>query len=294
MRDQKPSKTAYKVGMNILALGSKPGMEGVLPPGIIDATQQLLIASGAAKPPAIRVARSARMLRVYEFFDGMMPGQFETFGHRKAFCERQVRLGIANGVSQVLVLGAGYDTMGWRLAPEFPQVNFFEVDHPATAALKANGIERMGARQNLHLIAEDLGQQKLVDVIGREKFWKPHVPTVIVAEALLQYLQVDAVEDLFRQCAAIAPDSTMAFTYVPTGEDGRPDAGPRTGLVLWLLKAGGEPWLWSIRPEDLGTFLEGLGWTIPTEFDEHVGKHGLEIFAVARTPSARGQSQASE
>jgi methyltransferase (TIGR00027 family) len=283
MRDQKPSKTAYKVGMNILALGSKPGMERVLPPGIIDATQQLLIASGAAKPQAVRWARSPRMLRAYEFFDGMMPGQFEAFGYRKAFCERQVRSCIANGASQVLVLGAGYDTMGWRLAPEFSQVDFFEVDHPATAALKAKGIGHMGARPNLHLIGEDLGQHKLVDVIERQKSWKPDAPTVIVAEALLQYLQVDAVEDLFKQCASIAPDSTIVFTYIPTREDGRPDAGPRTGLVLWLLKVGGEPWLWSIRPEDLGAFLEGLGWTIPKGLGEGVGKHGVEIFAVART-----------
>ena len=93
------------------------------------------------------------------------------------------------------------------------------------------------------------------------------------------------------------PETSMTLslgTYVPTGEDGRPDAGPRTGLVLWLLKAGGEPWLWSIRPEDLGTFLQGLGWTIPTWLDEELGKHGLEIFAVAQTRKAGGQSRAPE
>lgn len=66
----------------------------------------------------------------------MMPGQFVAFAHRKAFCERQVREGIGAGASQVLVLGAGYDTMGWRLAPEFSGVSFFEIDHPATARLK--------------------------------------------------------------------------------------------------------------------------------------------------------------
>jgi O-methyltransferase involved in polyketide biosynthesis len=63
----------------------------------------------------------------------MMRGQFEAFGHRKAFCERQVREGIGAGAAQILVLGAGYDTLGWWLAPEFKSVNFFEIDHPATA-----------------------------------------------------------------------------------------------------------------------------------------------------------------
>jgi hypothetical protein len=75
------------------------------------------------------------MFSVYEAFDWMLPGQFEAFADRKAFCERQVKDGIDGGATQILVLGAGYDTMGWRLAPEFSGVNFFEIDHPATDRL---------------------------------------------------------------------------------------------------------------------------------------------------------------
>lgn len=133
MHDKKPSKTAYKVALNILTLGAKPDMVGVLPPGLVDATEQLLIASGAASAKTVRRSRSARMARVYE-------------------------------------------------------------------ALR------------------------------------------IVAEGLLQYLEPQAVRGLFAQCASIAGDSRIAFTYIPTREDGRPDAGPRTQFVLWPLKVGGEPW----------------------------------------------------
>lgn len=151
---QKPSRTAYKVALNILALGAKPEMAGVLPPGIVEATAQLLIASGAASARTVGRYRSARMARVYEAFDWMMPGQFEAFAERKAF-------------------------------------------------------------------------------------------------------------------------------YSPTGDDGRPNAGPLTGLVLWLLKVGGEPWLWSIRPDELGPFLETVGWTSVPELESAAGKHGVEFYAVA-------------
>jgi methyltransferase (TIGR00027 family) len=221
------------------------------------------------------------MVRLYDLFDWMMPGQFESFAHRKAFCERQVRENIGAGASQVLVLGAGYDTIGWRLASEFPHVDFFEIDHPATAALKAKGIGEMGLSPNLHLVAEDLGRRRLVDVLAKERDWDQSTETTIIAEGLLQYLEPQAVRDLFIQCASIAGDGRIAFTYIPTREDGRPDAGPRTGLVLWLLKLGGEPWLWSIRPEDLGQFLETVGWTNPPKEEGTAGKHGLEVYAVA-------------
>ena len=285
MNDSKPSKTAYKVALNILTLGEKPEMENILPPGIVDATEKLLTASGAVGESSVRWSRSAWAIRVYEAFDWMMPGQFEAFAHRKAFCERQVREAIATDVSQVLVLGAGYDTMGWRLALQFPHVSFFEIDHPATASLKAAGIDKMGPRSNLYLIAVDLGERKLVDVLLEDENWDRAAPTIILAEGLLQYLPPQAVQDLFTQCAAVSSESRIAFTYIPTGPDGQPDAGPWTRLVLWLLKKSGEPWLWSIHPEAIDYFLEISGWTNAPELVGESAKHGVEFYAVATKSS---------
>ena len=282
MREARPSKTARKVALNIVTLGAKPGIKEVLPSGIVDATARLLVESGVAGATGVRWSRSRRLVTFYKAFDWMMPGQFEAFAHRKAFCERQIREGIGAGASQVLVLGAGYDTTGWRLAPEFAGVEFFEIDHPATARLKAKGIRAMGERANLHLIAEDLGKRQLVDVLHANEIWRVTAPTVIVAEGLLMYLPPEAVGALFDQCAAISDSgSRIAFTYVGTRADGRPDAGPCTRLVLWILKLGGEPWLWSTRPEELGLFLNEHGWTIAPNLAVSSGRHGVEFFGVA-------------
>jgi hypothetical protein len=76
--------------------------------------------------------------------------------------------------------------------------------------------------------------------------------------------------------------SRLVFTYIPTGKDGRPDAGPWSGLVLWLLARGGEPWRSSLRPGEVGGFLERHGWRDSPELpDTHV-RHGVECFALAR------------
>jgi methyltransferase (TIGR00027 family) len=282
MRQDKPSRTAYKVALNVVTLGAKPGMDRFFPPGAVQATEKLLVASGAAGARTVRWSRSQLMVSVYEAFDWMLPGQFEAFAHRKAFCERQVRDGIDTGATQILVLGAGYDTMGWRLAPEFSGVSFFEIDHPATARLKDRGIDVMGRRENLHLIAEELGKQKLTDVLKANESWVQGAQTVIVAEGLVMYLHPEGVRDLFCQCDVIAgAGSQIAFTYIPTGVDGRPDAGRWTGLMLWLQKVAGEPWTWSIRPEDLDLFLEASGWTIAPEQEGTTRKHGVEFYAVA-------------
>jgi len=282
MRKEKPSRTAYKVALNILTLGAKPEMDKVFPAGIVDATARLLVTSGAASETVVRWHRWPKMVSIYEAFDWMLPGQFEAFAHRKAFCEHQVTDGINAGATQILVLGAGYDTMGWRLAPNFPDVNFFEIDHPATACLKAKGIEAMGQRDNLYLIAEDLSKRKLMDVLKSHKSWDQETQTVIIAEALLMYLPSEAVYELFRQCDSISGDgSRIAFTYIGKRPDGRPDAGRCTGYLLWTLKVNGEPWLWSIQPEHIGRVLEENGWTYSPELVGEVNKRGVEYFGAA-------------
>ena len=96
------------------------------------------------------------------------------------------------------------------------------------------------------------------------------------------YLSPEAVRDLFCQCAAfVGGGSRIAFSYIPAGADGRPDAGRWTGLMLYLQKVAGEPWKWSIRPEELGEFLEETGWTIVHEEAGGARKHGVEFYAVA-------------
>ena len=278
MRNERPSMTARKVALNVVTLGTIPEMAEILPPGISDATATLLVKSGVVSSTAVQCSRSRKIVTVYKAFDWMMPGQFEAFAYRKAFCEHQVREGINAGSIQILVLGAGYDTMGWRLAPEFTDVNFFEIDRPGTSRLKAKGIHAMGQRPNLHLIAEDLSKRDLVLVLRANKAWNPISSTVVIAEGLLMYLPADAVRTLFCHCAAITgPNSRFAFTYIGTQADGRPDAGRWTSLAMWILEAYDEPWLWCKSPEELCSLLKETGWSKAPELSRSIVKYGVEF-----------------
>jgi methyltransferase (TIGR00027 family) len=282
MKDATPSRTAKKVALNIVSLGSRRDMASILPPGIVDATARLLVASGAVNRIGVRFSRSPMAVWIYLGLDWMMPKQFEAFAHRKAFCEHRVREVIARGTGQVLVLGAGYDTLGWRLAPEYPDVMFFEIDHPATARLKSRGIAAMGVRDNLELIAQDLNERPLADLLRATDKWNSTISSVIVAEGLLMYLPATAVKALLMQCAEVCgAGSCLVFTYIGTRANGRPDAGPCTRWVLRLLKVIGEPLLWSIHPDKLLPFLEKCHWTTIHEEGSCPEKHGVEYLGVA-------------
>lgn len=257
-------------------------MKKVLPDGIVQATIDLLKAAEAAPQGRIKKHQSPKIVSLYKKFDWLLPGQFEVFGYRKAFFENNVRNSIKDGAEQVLILGAGYDTIGYRLSKEFPKVKFFEIEEPATANIKIEGLRKLGAADNHFVLPEDLGKKKLSEVFEANSNWDKNKKTIITAEGLLQYLDPGSVADLFRECYKNSgEDSRLAFTYVGSRSDGRPDAGPRSGLMLFLLKVGGEPWLWSTTDEDLKKLLNDTGWEYSSELTGSEKKRGIEYFAVS-------------
>ena len=282
MRKNKPSQTALKVALNIIALSHVDSMKKVLPDGIVQATTDLLKAAEATPQRRIEKHQSPKIVSLYKKFDWLLPGQFENFGYRKAFFENSVRNSIKDGIEQVLILGAGYDTIGYRLSKEFPKVKFFEIEEPVTATVKIKGLKKLGVAANLFVLPEDLGKKKLSEVFEANSNWEKKKRTIITAEGLLQYLDPGSVSDLFRECYKNSgEDSRIAFTYIGSRADGRPDAGPRSGLMLWLFKVSGEPWLWSTTDEDLKKLLNETGWEYSSELTGPEKKRGIEFFASA-------------
>ena len=150
----------------------------------------------------------------------MLPGQLVGVALRKRFIEDEVREAIAAGAGQVLVVGAGFDTLGLRLAPELPDVTFVEVDHPATHGVKRNAVEAVGeVPSNLHLVAADLRQEALGKVLDVTETWSSDASSVVVAEGLLMYLAEIEVVALFDEIRrATGPDSRVVLTYGPAQE----------------------------------------------------------------------------
>tara|TARA_B100000809_G_scaffold143958_1_gene141486 strand:+ start:525 stop:1358 length:834 start_codon:yes stop_codon:yes gene_type:complete len=268
------SQTALKVALSLVTLSVKDDWAQRLPPGLVELTERLLVASGSPGygPRLMRVSKQRWMIRVYQVQDLMMPGQFEGFGHRKIFMQQQVEAAIEKGARQVLIVGAGFDTLCLRLAPQHHDVQFFEVDHPATAVAKARGITIEGEPPNMTQIAVDLGARSLSDTLLGERRWDASLPSVFVAEGLFQYLTDDEVRELLKNAAACTPaGSRFVFTHVIPGKR-------RTLSILVRLIA--EPWKSNVWSEDLPEYVHGTGWTMISDVDTE-SSHGVERYAVA-------------
>lgn len=274
MKQGRISQTALKVALGLITLSVKDDWSQRLPPDLVAITERLLLASGSPGygPGLMRMSKQRWMIRAYQFQDRMMPGQWEGFGHRKVFMNQQVEAAIEQGARQVLVLGAGFDTLCLRLAPKYPEVRFVEIDHPSTSVAKARGIEKVGQPENMIQIAADLGERSLPKVLSEDGHWDASQRSVIVAEGLFQYLTDEEVRGLLTDAAACtSPGSRIAFSHAIPGD---------RKLLSALVRLISEPWKSEVRSEDLPSYVDGTGWAMISDVDDDA-EHGVERYGVA-------------
>jgi methyltransferase (TIGR00027 family) len=265
--------------MTLISLGQKEGWATRLPQGLVEATERIILASGLPSydNEAITRSRSPGTLARYEEDSGPMSGQFEAIGHRKCFINQQVLEAITVGIRQVMVIGAGFDTLCFRLAPQFTGVQFLELDHPSTSRIKHKAVTRLGQPENLHFISADIATSNLSEVMQKEACWNTESAGMIIAEGVLMYMEPERVETLFLEAARCgAAGSRITFTHmVPGGCSG--DEGNVTRFLAQLI---GEPLLSSIETSDLPAMLNKSGWRLISDRDEDPS-HGIERYAVA-------------
>lgn len=274
MKQGRISQTALKVALGLITLSVKDDWSQRLPPDLVEITERLLLASGSPGygPGLMRMSKQRWMIRAYQFQDRMMPGQWEGFGHRKVFMNQQVEAAIEQGARQVLVLGAGFDTLCLRLAPKYPEVRFVEIDHPSTSVAKARGIEKVGQPENMIQIAADLGERSLPKVLSEDGHWDASQRSVIVAEGLFQYLTDEEVRGLLTDAAVCtSPGSRIAFSHAIPGD---------RKLLSALVRLISEPWKSEVRSEDLPSYVDGTGWAMISDVDDDA-EHGVERYGVA-------------
>lgn len=281
MREATPSRTAIKLARVLIYLAHDPAIAPLLPAGAAEATERLLVETGMLRPWMLALYGKPGFHRALDrVANAFARGQAIRMGLRKRFLDDEVRSALTLGARQVLVVGAGYDTLGLRLAVEFPDVRFVEIDHPATHASKRAAVQAIGAGQpNLALLGVDLATTGLATVLAELPGWDRQAMSVVVAEGVLMYLPELAVAQFLATIHAwTGPGSRLAFTWMRCDARGRPDAGRAGGLTRLSLKVMGEGLHWCVADEAaLQAFLARQGWSFapdPPRFD--LGRRYLE------------------
>jgi methyltransferase (TIGR00027 family) len=199
-----------------------------------------------------RLLRRPRLARI---------GRNPTFAYlaaRTRFFDEAVRNAMDAGATQVVIVGAGYDSRARRLRRA--GVRFFEVDHPATQVDK----RRCAPLGEVVYVPVDLAGQDVVAPLRAAGF--ADRVTVFVVEGLLLYLTADRVRRLLTDLAHLGAPASGLVTNVGIAVADRDRLSLRRLLRQRLVALRGEPFRFRLSPGQASAFLARSGWTITSTF----------------------------
>lgn len=164
-------------------------------------------------------------------------------------------------IDAVVILGAGLDTKGYRLA-RHSTVPVFEVDLPVNIERKRSVVRAaLGAvPESVHLVPVDFEHDDTAAELTRCGHRREH-RTFFIWEGVTQYLSADGVASTFEFLSSAAPGSRLAFTYVRSDfVDGTNRYGADSLYRRFRVRS--QLWRFGLDPDRVAAFIEPYGWQL--------------------------------
>ncbi len=191
-------------------------------------------------PAALSLLGSVAVQRIKDTADHYQtPERLALRAHvvlRSRFAEDRLAAAVRRGITQYVILGAGFDTFALRQPAWAQALKIIEVDHPGTQAAKRSHLAAAGLAmpENAAFANIDLERESLLD--GLLKFGVAmDEATFFSWLGVTVYLKEAAIDAVLRSVAKFPSGSEMVLTFArPPGESPSPLARRAASL--------GEPW----------------------------------------------------
>jgi methyltransferase (TIGR00027 family) len=192
------------------------------------------------------------------------PGVCNSILARTRFIDDRLEAAITDGIRQLVILGAGYDTRAFRFSALNKSVAVFELDHPSTQQRKLEKIQQhMDADTSaIRYIPIDFSKEDIPTKLSASDF-NNQLKTLIIWEGVTYYISASAVDrTLDFANRHNAPQSSIIFDYFPaTVADGTTRLKEAKALREGLKRIGEEV-LFGIQPDRIVAFMKERGFTV--------------------------------
>lgn len=264
MRANRPSATARLIAAATVLSSLRPSESHLVPHDAAKWSEELVRAAGGRLLLATLRNRTGR--RLWGLVERLtIPGILRHYQLRKRWIERVWEQARSDGFRQLIVLGAGLDTLALRAAAADPRVRCIEVDHPATQEVKRRVLAQPGVMPPVSLLPADLSVRSVADVLDQAETSAQRLDhsarTSVIAEGLLMYFPADRVRRILTELSRLPVAGTrLAMTYMER-VPGRPIGfRPHSRLVDVWLRMRGEPFRWAATEAEVTSLLGECGW----------------------------------
>lgn len=174
-----------------------------------------------------------------------------------------IKKSIKEGLEQLVIFGAGYDTRAYRIKELKGKVRVFEVDHPDTQSFKVEKIKEIFGFIPKHVVyvPVDFETQTLSESLF-DKGYNRSLRTLFIMEGLLMYITHKSVaETLTFIVENSGKGSAVIFDYFPESVvDGTNKLKIAQDIRNFAVQQG-EPLQFGIKEDKLEEFLSIFGFS---------------------------------
>ena len=189
----------------------------------------------------------------------MSPGAKALRAHvvlRSRYAEDQLRNSIRRGITQYVILGAGFDTFALR-QPVWADT-IIEIDHPDTQKLKQAKIHESGISipGNLKFLPVDFERESIDEALNRAKFDRKN-PAFFSWLGVTMYLTRATIAATLRSMSASPKGSEVVLTFLQNAELESPDVQTLAARAAEI----GEPFVSYFTPDSIKNELLTCGFS---------------------------------
>jgi methyltransferase (TIGR00027 family) len=175
----------------------------------------------------------------------------------------------AQGLEQLVLLGAGFDTRAYRLAHLLVNASVFELDQPSMSVEKQRRSKWIATPRpaNLRFVPIDFIRESVEKQLATSGFDKKR-RTLFLWEGVTMYLTAETVDATLALVGRTAKGSSIVFDYVhrrmleaPTAEE---------TMALAEVSAVGEPYRFGVEPDEIASLVARHGLTVASNLDAPV------------------------
>lgn len=192
-----------------------------------------------------------------KIFQDIVPGFHDFFVARTRYIDDYLHKCLSNGLEQLVILGAGYDSRAYRFEELKTGVKVFEVDHPATQKRKKEKLVEIFQELPKHVtyIPVDFQNDRLHSSLS-ENGYDNHLKTLFIWEGVTMYIDTMAVDGTLSFISQnVGKESSVIFDY--TYSEVISGIYDRREAIEWLKIAekSNEPLLFGIKKDEINHFL---------------------------------------
>ena len=191
--------------------------------------------------------------------DKMIPGLIGAQICRTKFIDEKT-IQVLKDVQQILILGAGLDTRALRIEG-IEQKVIYEIDLPEIQKYKKQKLIKFYGKlpETVNYIPVDFNEMKTETALSKTSFDYTK-RTLVIFEAVIQYLDSDAVNEVFNFLSKLSNNSYLLFTYVLRDVIERKNETAKK-LMDWSAKHNC-PFLFGINQTEIESFLKNYNLEI--------------------------------